>query len=86
MTDYSSNGIVDIILVLDEADIIIIKQRDCNRYRPKAVQIKRILLRIQESVEEIARINAKQDFDNPHVLAMFAILNLNSYISTKEMQ
>jgi len=29
MTDYSSNGIVDIILVLDEADIIIIKQRDC---------------------------------------------------------
>jgi len=47
------------------------------------VQIKRILLRKYTRIRrEITRINAKQDFDEPHV----AMLNLNPYISTKKMQ
>jgi len=94
MAAYSSNKIVDIILVLDEAgqNYCKAKRLYCNRYpfrrHPNAMQIRRILLRERRRIRKRNRkqINAEVDINDTRVLAVLAMINLNPHISTRELQ
>jgi len=87
MAAYSSNEIVDIILVLGEAGRNYCKAEGLYRNRypfrryPNAMQIRRILLRERRRIRKRNRkqINAEDDVNDPRVLAVLAMINLNSY-------
>jgi len=88
MAAYSSNEIVDIILVLDEAGNYCKAERLYrNRYpfrrHPNAMQI-RILLQERRRIRKRNRkqINAEDDVNDPRALAVLAMINLNPHIST----
>ncbi|KAL6268071.1 hypothetical protein P5V15_001159 [Pogonomyrmex californicus] len=84
MVAYSSNEIIDIILVFGEAgqNNCRVERLYCNRYpfrrHPNAMQIRRILLReyYYESVKESVRETA----------TVLAMINLNPHILTRELQ
>jgi len=94
MAAYSSNEIIDIILVLDEAGRNYCKAERLylNRYlfrrHPNAMQIRRILLREHRRIRKKNRkqINAEDDVNDPRVLAVLAMINLNLHISIRELQ
>jgi len=84
MAAYSSNEIVDIILVLGKAgflaDEIIVEQTlYCNRYpfrrHLNAMQIRRILLRERRRIHKRnhKQTNAEADVNDSRVLAVLAI-------------
>jgi len=52
------------------------------------MQIRRILLRERRRIRKRNRkqINAEDDVNNPRVLATLAMINMNPYISTRELQ
>jgi len=87
MAAYSSNEIVDIILVLGETGRNYCKAEGLYRNRypfrryPNAMQIRRILLRERRRIRKRNRkqINAEDDVNDPRVLAVLAMINLNSY-------
>ena len=94
MAAYSSNEIVDIIFVLDKAG-----QNYCRaerlyrnehpfRQHPNAIQIRRLLLRERRRIRKriCKQINAKNDVNDPRILAVLAMINLNLHISTRKLQ
>jgi len=89
MAAYSSNEIVDIILVLSEAgrNYCRAERLYCNKYpfrrHPNAIQIRRILLREGRRIRKRNRkqINAENDVNDLRVLAVLAMINLNLHIS-----
>jgi len=75
IVNYSSNEIVDIILVLDRFNYRRTKKLHYNRYRcPNAIQIKKILLREHTRIRRRNRKNTEQDID-PLLLAVLEMLN-----------
>jgi len=87
MAAYSSTEIVDIILVLDEAERNYCRAERLygNRYpfrrHSNAMQIRRILLRERRRIYKRNRkqINVEDDVSNPRVLAVLAMINLNPH-------
>jgi len=75
MAAYNSNDIVDIILI-------------GKVEHPNAMQIRRILLRERRRIRKSNRkqINAEDDVNDSHLLAVLAMINLNPHISTKERE
>ena len=89
---YSSNKIIDIILVFGEAGQNYYRAERLyrNRYlfRHPSVMIRRILLWERRRIRKRNRkqINAEDDVNDPRILAVLAMINLNPYISTRELQ
>jgi len=52
------------------------------------MQIRRILLRERRRIRKRndKQINAEDDVNDPHVLAVLAMINLNLHISTRKLQ
>jgi len=81
-----------LFLCLVKLDEIIVEQKDCMiidiRLDDIQMQIRRILLRERRRIREKNRkqINAEDDVNDSHVLAVLAMIYLNPHTSTRELQ